>query len=62
VFSLSAQETDDHVRACALAAQAEIIVSRDSDLLTLATNQGVPILKPVEALQDRGAEVVASSP
>jgi putative PIN family toxin of toxin-antitoxin system len=42
---------DDHVLACALAAQAEIIVSRDNDLLTLAAYQGIPIVKAVEALQ-----------
>lgn len=42
---------DDHVLAAALAAQAEIIVSRDNDLLTLASYQGIPILKAAEALQ-----------
>lgn len=47
---------DDHVLAAALAAQAEIIVSRDNDLLTLASYQGIPILKAVEALQRIGAQ------
>lgn len=42
---------DDHVLACALAAQAQIIVSRDNDLLTLASYQGIPIIKATDALQ-----------
>jgi uncharacterized protein len=35
---------DDLVLACALAAQAEVIVSGDDDLLSLSAYAGVPIL------------------
>lgn len=34
---------DDHVLACALGAQAALIVTRDRDLLTLGTFRGIPI-------------------
>jgi putative PIN family toxin of toxin-antitoxin system len=42
---------DDQVLACALAAGAEIIVSRDKDLLTLSPFEGIPILTAHEALE-----------
>jgi uncharacterized protein len=35
---------DDHVLACALAARADLIVTGDSDLLTLLNYQNIPIL------------------
>jgi putative PIN family toxin of toxin-antitoxin system len=41
---------DDHVLACALAAQADLIVSGDHDLLTLHEYQGIPILSTTDAL------------
>jgi len=41
---------DDQVLACALAAQAELIVSGDNDLLGLKEYQGIPIVTPAEAL------------
>ena len=41
---------DDHVLACAIVASADLIVSGDSDLLELRAYQGIPILKPAEAL------------
>lgn len=41
---------DDQVLACALAADAELIVSRDKDLLTLSPFEGIPILTAHEAL------------
>lgn len=41
---------DDHVLACALAAQADLIVSGDTDLLDLATYHGIPILSPAAAI------------
>lgn len=41
---------DDEVLACALAAQADLIVSGDGDLLTLGSFQGIPIIKAVEAV------------
>ena len=41
---------DAHVLACAVAAEADMIVSGDNDLLTLKSFQGIPILNAVEAL------------
>ncbi len=48
---VSADPDDDHVLACALAAQADLIVSGDSDLLNLKSYQGMPIVSPAEALK-----------
>lgn len=43
---------DDHVLACALAAQADLIVSGDKHLLNLGGQyQGIPIVTPAQALQ-----------
>jgi len=41
---------DDHVLACALGAQASLIVTRDRDLLVLGTFQAIRILVAHEAL------------
>ncbi len=41
---------DDHVLACAVAANADLIVSGDADLLNLKAYQGIPIVGPAEAL------------
>jgi putative PIN family toxin of toxin-antitoxin system len=46
-----ADPDDDHVLACALAAQADLIVSGDSDLLDLKSFQGIPIVAAAEALE-----------
>lgn len=42
---------DDHVLACALAARADLIVTRDFDLLDLGTYQNIPILAAADALR-----------
>lgn len=42
---------DDHVLACALAARADLIVTRDFDLLDLKTYQDIPIVAAAEALR-----------
>jgi putative PIN family toxin of toxin-antitoxin system len=42
---------DDHVLACATAAGADLIVSRDKDLLDLHQYQDIPILASADALQ-----------
>lgn len=42
---------DDHVLACALAGNAELIVSGDRHLLSLKTFRGVPIDTPAEAVE-----------
>lgn len=47
---VSVDPNDDHVLACALAAQADLIVSGDRHLLTLKTYQGIPIVSPAESL------------
>lgn len=42
---------DDHVLACALASNAELIVSGDRDLLSLKTFRSIPIVTPAEAVR-----------
>ena len=42
---------DDAVLALALAAQADIVISGDEDLLCLENFEGIPILLPAQALQ-----------
>ncbi len=42
---------DDHVLACALAANAELIVSGDLDLLALTAYERIPIVTPAAALR-----------
>ncbi|MGH8567484.1 MAG: putative toxin-antitoxin system toxin component, PIN family [Gammaproteobacteria bacterium] len=41
---------DDQVLACALAAKAQLIISGDSDLLSLGAYQGIRIAGPAAAL------------
>lgn len=48
---LSRDPDDDHVLACALAADARLIVTRDQDLLLLGTLRGIRILPAREAMQ-----------
>ena len=45
----SADPDDDHVLACALASQADLIVPGDSDLLNLKSYQGIPAVDAAEA-------------
>jgi uncharacterized protein len=42
---------DDAVLALALAAQADVIVSGDDDLLSLSRFAGIPIVNPAQALK-----------
>jgi putative PIN family toxin of toxin-antitoxin system len=42
---------DDAVLALALAAQADIVISGDDDLLCLVSFEGIPILTPAQGLQ-----------
>ena len=46
---------DDHVLACALTANADLIVSGDADLLTLKSHQNISIRTPAEALHMLGS-------
>lgn len=48
---VSRDADDDQVIDCALAARADIVVSGDSDLLTLTEHQGIPILTTTQALE-----------
>ena len=45
---------DVHALACAVAAEADAIVTGDQDLLALKTFSGIPILKVREALERLG--------
>lgn len=47
---------DDQVLALALAAQTELIVSGDHDLLVLQQFEGMPIVSPAQALQRIGTD------
>ena len=47
---VAADPDDDHVLACALAAQADLIVSGDSHLLRLGEYQSIPIVTAAQAL------------
>ncbi len=42
---------DDAVLALAIAAQADMVISGDDDLLALASFEGIPIFTPAQALQ-----------
>ncbi|MEX2239415.1 MAG: putative toxin-antitoxin system toxin component, PIN family [Burkholderiales bacterium] len=46
----STDPDDDAVLACGIAAQADLIVSGDPDLLNLKSYQRIPIVSPAEAL------------
>ena len=59
---VSRDPDDDHVLACALTARAQLIVSRDKDLLVLHPYQGISILASAEALQHLDAKASESSP
>ena len=47
---VSRDPDDDAVLALAVAAQPDLIISGDRDLLTLGTHAGIPIVTPAEAL------------
>ena len=51
ISPISVDPDDDHVLACALAAQADLIISGDSDLLNLKFYRGIPILAAAEGLE-----------
>ncbi len=48
---VSKDPDDDYVLACALAAQADLIISGDDDLLALKEFLGIPIVTAAEALK-----------
>lgn len=47
---------DDAVLTCALAAQVELIVSGDNDLLVLEQFQGIRIVTPAQAVKLIGGQ------
>lgn len=49
-----ADPDDDHVIACAVAAQADMVVSGDQHLIPLGAYHGIPILGAAQALQRIG--------
>jgi hypothetical protein len=51
-----ADPDDDEVIACALAAQADLIVSGDADLQRLRRYEAIPIVSPAECLQRLSAQ------
>lgn len=53
--AVSRDPDDDWVLATAVAAQADLIVSGDKDLLTLKQYEGIPIISANQAVQQIGA-------
>lgn len=51
IARLSRDPDDDHVIACALAANASLIVSGDRDLLDLRSYKGIRIINAADALR-----------
>lgn len=51
VVPRDADADDDHVIACAVAAQADLIVTGDRHLLEMGGFRGISIVKPAEALE-----------
>jgi uncharacterized protein len=50
---------DNHILACALAGNANLIVSHDLDLLRLKTYDGVGIISPIDFLNTLGSKKAA---
>lgn len=48
---VSRDPDDDHVLALAFAAQVDLIISGDHDLLSLKAFRGIPIVTPAEAVR-----------
>lgn len=59
IQAIEADPTDDRILECAVAAEAEVIVSGDSHLLNLGSFRGIPIQRVAEflgSLEDQGRE------
>jgi uncharacterized protein len=50
---------DNHILACALAGNANLIVSHDLDLLRLKTYEGIGIISPIDFLNTLGLKQAA---
>lgn len=58
IQAIEADPTDDRILECAVAAEAEVIVSGDSHLLSLGSFRGIPIQRVAEflgSLEDQGS-------
>lgn len=56
---IEADPTDDRILECAVAAEAEVIVSGDTHLLSLGSFRGIPIQRVadlLDGLQDQGRD------
>lgn len=51
IAQTSRDPDDDEVLACAIAADADLIVSGDGDLLTLGSFRGIPIVTAASAVR-----------
>ena len=51
IQAIEADPTDDRILECAVAAEADVIVSGDSHLLSLSSFRGIPIRRVVELLR-----------
>ena len=59
IQAIEADPTDDRILECAVAAEAEVIVSGDTHLLSLGSFRGIPIQRVAEflgSLEDQGRE------
>jgi uncharacterized protein len=56
--SVSRDPDDDHVLACATAANVDLIVTRDKDLLVLNPYEHIPIIAAAEALRRIETEIM----
>ena len=57
IQAIEADPTDDRILECAVAAEAEVIVSGDTHLLSLGSFRGIPIQRVAEflgSLEDQG--------
>jgi putative PIN family toxin of toxin-antitoxin system len=53
---VSRDPSDDAVLALAAAAQGDLIITGDADLLTLGNHAGIPIVDPAEAITRIGGQ------
>lgn len=54
---VAADPDDDRILECAVAGNADLIVSGDQDLLRLGAFQNIPIVSPVDCLRILGVQI-----
>ncbi|MGH7553186.1 MAG: PIN domain-containing protein, partial [Longimicrobiales bacterium] len=65
IQEIEADPTDDRILECAVSAEAEVIVSGDTHLLSLGSFRGIPIQRVAEflgSLEDHGLRRKRSNP